>query len=123
MKIGVVMGTVIAISSLALDRAEVRAVAFEGFAAVRNLATELVPVQDGDGFFHGIGVVTATEPDTGALTVNHQEIKGLMPPMEMLFNVSPRSLGDGVKAGDKIEFELEGKTYTIRALKVIERAR
>jgi len=41
----------------------------------------------------------------------------------MLFNVDPRSLSDGVKPGDRIEFSVEDKTYTIRDLKVIEHAR
>jgi Cu/Ag efflux protein CusF len=120
MKIRVFMGAVVAVSAIALDQAEVHAFSPEGFAAAQSRPTELLPVQDSNGLFRGIGVVTAIDPETGSLTVNHQEIVGLMPPMEMLFNVSPRSLSDGVRPGDKIEFHLENKTYTIRDLKVIE---
>jgi Cu/Ag efflux protein CusF len=84
---------------------------------------ELTWVQDSNGRFRGSGVVTAIDPETGSLTINHREIKGLMPAMEMLFSVDPRSLSDGVNPGDRIEFSVEDKTYTIRDLKVVEHAK
>ena len=123
MKIRVSMRAVAAVAAVALDQTEVHAFSAEGLAAARIQPTELLQVQDSKGLFRGIGVVTATDSTTGSLTVNHQEIGGLMPPMEMLFRVSPRSLSDGVRPGDKIEFQLENKTYTIRDLKVIEHAK
>jgi Cu/Ag efflux protein CusF len=78
------------------------------------------PAQQGQPqkIFHGVGIVTAIEP-TGTLTVNHQPIEGLMPAMEMAFKVNPGSLAKGVRPGDKIDFSLEGKTYTIVGLKVV----
>jgi Cu/Ag efflux protein CusF len=94
-----------------------------GRSVARVLRTEFSLVQAQDqpnGLFRGVGVVTAINPATGSLTINHQEIVGLMPPMEMLFHVDPRTLSDGVKPGDKIEFRVEGKTYKIRDIKVIE---
>ena len=72
--------------------------------------------------FHAVGVVTATKP-AGSLTINHQPIEGLMPAMEMMFSVKPRSLSDGVHPGDKVEFEVEGATYTIVGLKVVGHTR
>ena len=92
-------------------------------AIVRVPRTEfpLVQVQDQpNDLFRGVGVVTAIDPATGSLTINHQEIVGLMPPMEMMFHVDPRTSSDDVKPGDKIEFGVEGKTYTVRDLRVIE---
>jgi Cu/Ag efflux protein CusF len=68
--------------------------------------------------FHGVGVVTAIEP-AGSLTINHEPIEGLMPAMEMTFQVNPRTLANGVRPGDKIEFSVEGKTYILVALKVV----
>jgi Cu/Ag efflux protein CusF len=68
--------------------------------------------------FRGAGVVTAIEP-AGSLTINHEPIEGLMPAMEMTFSVNPRALTKGVRPGDRIEFSVEGKTYTIVALKVV----
>jgi Cu/Ag efflux protein CusF len=52
-------------------------------------------------------------------TINHEPIEGLMPAMEMMFSVTPRALSKGVRPGDKIEFSVEGKTYTIVDLKVV----
>ncbi len=69
--------------------------------------------------FHGIGVVTAVDADTGALSVNHEEIPGLMDAMEMMYAVTPRSLSKGVHPGDKIEFGVDGRTYNILELKNI----
>jgi Cu/Ag efflux protein CusF len=68
--------------------------------------------------FRGMGVVTAIEA-AGSLTINHEAIEGLMSAMEMTFSVNPRALTKGVRPGDKIEFSVEGKTYTIVALKVV----
>lgn len=64
--------------------------------------------------------MTAINPATGSLTINHEDIVGLMPPMEMVFQVEPPTLSEGVKPGDRVEFRVEGKTYKIRDLKVIE---
>jgi Cu/Ag efflux protein CusF len=68
--------------------------------------------------FRGVGIVTAIEP-AGSLTINHEPIEGLMPAMEMAFQVNPRTLANGVRPGDKIEFSVEAKTYTIVAVKVV----
>jgi Cu/Ag efflux protein CusF len=67
--------------------------------------------------FSGVGIVTAIEP-AGTLTINHQPIEGLMPAMEMTFSVNPRALARGVRPGDKVEFSVDGKTFTIVGLKV-----
>jgi Cu/Ag efflux protein CusF len=76
-----------------------------------------------EGIFRGVGVVTAIDAATGALTLNHDEIKGLMPAMEMMYRVDPRSLSEGLRPGDKIDFDVDAKTYTIRDVKLIERAK
>ena len=123
MKHRILMCAVVAAAAVTLHIDRVQAFSPGNTAVVRGLRTEFLRVQAQDqpnALFRGIGVVTAIDPDTGSLTVNHQEIVGLMPPMEMLFHVDPRSLSDGVKPGDKIEFGVEGKTYKIRDIKVIE---
>ena len=66
---------------------------------------------------------TAIDPTTGSLTLDHEEIKGLMPAMEMMYRVDPHSLSAGLRAGDKIDFAVDAKTYTIRGVKLIERAK
>jgi Cu/Ag efflux protein CusF len=121
MKTRIVMGAVAAAMALSLEGGH--AFSAKNPAVTRLPRAELTLVQDSNGRFQGNGVVTAIDAETGSLTVNHQEIKGLMPAMEMLFNVDPRSLSDGVKPGDRIEFSVENKTYTIRDLKVVEHAK
>lgn len=71
------------------------------------------------GIFRGVGVVTAVDRSEGSLTINHEDIKGLMQAMEMSFRVDPQSLIDKVRPGDKIDFAVEGKTYTIKKIEVI----
>jgi Cu/Ag efflux protein CusF len=68
--------------------------------------------------FHGVGIVVAIKP-AGSLTINHETIEGLMPAMEMMFSVSPDALAKGVRPGDKVEFSVDGKTFTIVGLKVV----
>jgi Cu/Ag efflux protein CusF len=86
-------------------------------ASPRNAMTQPVAVAT----FHAIGFVTAVEP-SGSLTINHEPIEGLMPAMEMTFSVKPSGLAKDVHAGDKIVFDVEGKTYVIVGLTVIEHA-
>ena len=88
-----------------------------------NPAPAQAQQSEATGKYRGVGVVTAIDAATGSLTLNHEEIKGLMPAMEMMYRVDPRSLSDGLRLGDKIDFGLDAKTYTIEDLKVIERAK
>ena len=117
---------VVAATAVALNLQRAEAFSPEGHPVARLPRTQfsLVQAQEpSNGLFRGVGVVTAINPATGSLTINHQEIEGLMPAMEMLFHVDPRTLSDRVKPGDKVEFRVEGKTYTIRDIKVIELAK
>jgi len=71
------------------------------------------------GIFHGVGTVKAIDPSDGALTVNHEEIKGLMPAMEMMYRVKASAVSVGLRPGDKIAFSLDAKSYTILDVEVI----
>jgi Cu/Ag efflux protein CusF len=100
------------------------ALASDDLAAAGQLRTApLVMAQVQRSLYRGVGVVTDVNQETGSLTVNHEDIPGLMPKMEMLFRVEPRDLSEGVRPGDKIEFLVEAKTYKIRELKVVEQAK
>lgn len=119
---GVVAATTVV--TLHLRRAEAFSAGDHPFARPPHTRFLLAQAQEpSSGLYRGVGVVTAINPATGSLTINHQEIEGLMPAMEMLFQVNPRILSDRVKPGDKIEFQLKGKTYTIRDIKVIKPAK
>jgi Cu/Ag efflux protein CusF len=102
-----------AMDTAASDNVRVRQVADPH----RSAATQLVAAT----IFHGVGFVTAVAP-TGSLTINHEAIDGLMPAMEMMFSVKPRALAKGLRPGDKIAFDVEGKTYVIVGLSVLAHA-
>ncbi len=51
------------------------------------------------------GEVTKVKPDTGKVTIRHEEIANLdMPAMKMIFTAEDPALLEGLKPGDKREF-------------------
>ena len=50
------------------------------------------------------GVVTIINRKEGWIELDHEEIKGLMPAMQMEFWVKDRNLLDKVKVGDQVDF-------------------
>jgi Cu/Ag efflux protein CusF len=75
------------------------------------------------GVFHGVGVVTAIDAASGALTLDHEEIKGLMPAMVMMYRVQSRDVSEGLGVGDRIAFDVDGKSYTIVGVKLLSHAK
>ena len=69
--------------------------------------------------YTGVGTVIAAVPRVNRLILNHGEIKGFMPAMEMSYAAKPGLL-DGLNPGDKVEFTIDGASSTITAVKVIE---
>lgn len=59
--------------------------------------------------FYGTGIVRGTNPKFPSVELDHDEIKGLMPAMQMEFYVSDQSLLQGLKPGMKVDFTLEDK--------------
>ena len=55
----------------------------------------------------GVGVVKSINPQRPSIEIDHQDIKGLMPAMTMEFYVRDKSLLEGLKTGDQIDFTLE----------------
>jgi Cu/Ag efflux protein CusF len=84
------------------------------------ISPALAEEAEASGTFRG---VKAVDPWTGALTVAHDEIKGFMAAMIMMYRVDPASLSAGLRPGDKIEFAIDAKSYTIRDVKLIEQAK
>ena len=63
----------------------------------------------------GVGIITALDADRGDVTLDHGAIAELQwPPMEMGFTAAPKLLA-GIKAGDKVIFEIDwdGRAGTI----------
>ncbi len=75
------------------------------------------------GIFHGVGVVKAIDAATGALTLDHEEIKGFMAAMEMMYRVKPREVSAGLHVGDQVAFDIDAEPYTIVGVKIVEPAK
>jgi Cu/Ag efflux protein CusF len=119
---GASLTTALLATALWLQAMHALAFADRSLAEAPRGAVLLAQAQE-SGTFRGVGIVTAVEPATGALTLDHEEIKGLMPAMEMMYNVKARALSADLRKGDKVEFSLDAKSYTILDVKVIERAK
>ena len=77
----------------------------------------LGPPGEGGSTYPGVGVVKATKPQLPSIEIDHEDIKDLMPAMQMEFYVKDRALLEGIKPGDRIEFTMENG---VGGLKVTE---
>lgn len=59
--------------------------------------------------YHGAGVVKAifTNPKAPAIEIDHGDIDGLMPAMQMEFPVTDPKLLNGIAVNDKIDFTIQ----------------
>ncbi len=56
--------------------------------------------------YQGVGVVKSLNPKLAAIEIDHEEVVGLMPAMQMEFPVSDVSLLNGLAVNDKIDFTI-----------------
>ena len=68
--------------------------------------------------YHGVGTVTNLDPKVPMIEIDHEDIQGLMPAMEMQFRLKDKSLLDGIKIGDRIEFDVENGVGGMRVTAV-----
>jgi Cu/Ag efflux protein CusF len=73
--------------------------------------------------FHGHGIVKAIQAGTGALTLDHDDIKGFMPAMEMMYRVRSTELSKDLKPGDTVDFTIDAAKDDITEVKLVSRAR
>jgi Cu/Ag efflux protein CusF len=71
------------------------------------------------GIYHGHGIVKAVATQTGAVTLSHDEIKGFMPAMEMMYRVRAPDVSRDLRPGDIIDFTIDAAKYTILEVKVV----
>ena len=73
----------------------------------------------GDSDHAGHGVVVSVDSARGEVTLDHEDIPGLMMGMTMTFRADPALLA-GVAAGQEVDFRVreEGGRYVVTALAV-----
>ena len=64
--------------------------------------------------YQGVGVVKGLDPKAPAIEIDHEEIVGLMPAMQMEFPVTDGALLSGLAVGDRIDFTVVEKTGIIK---------
>jgi Cu/Ag efflux protein CusF len=69
--------------------------------------------------FHGHGVVKAIQRGTGALTLDHDDIEGFMPAMEMMYRVRSLELSKDLRPGDTVDFTIDATKDDITEVKLV----
>ena len=64
--------------------------------------------------YQGVGTVKALDPKLPAIEIDHEEIVGLMPAMQMEFPVTEKGLLDGLAVNDRIDFTIVDGTGQMR---------
>jgi Cu/Ag efflux protein CusF len=65
------------------------------------------------------GIVTAVDAHARKITLDHEDIPGMMPAMTMTFGVAPDVSLEGLEPGANVTFELkyEASAYTVTELR------
>ena len=66
----------------------------------------------------GTGIVTKINLEIGSVELKHEEIKGMMPAMQMEFYVSQKEELKPLKIGDRVVFTLEDNQGAERIIKI-----
>lgn len=61
----------------------------------------------------GVGIIEEVNAEAATVQINHEEIKGYMPPMSMPYKVKDKSLLEQIKTGDKVDFTVEDSSAGI----------
>ena len=64
--------------------------------------------------YPAVGKVTGLDPKLPTIEIDHEDIKGLMPAMEMEFHVKDKQLLQGIVVGDRVEFTVESGVGGLR---------
>jgi len=64
--------------------------------------------------YHGVGVVKSLNPKTPAIEIDHGDIEGLMPAMQMEFPVTDAGMLNGIAVNDQIDFTIENNAGDMR---------
>jgi protein SCO1 len=64
--------------------------------------------------YHGEGVVKSINPKAPAIEIDHGDIEGLMPAMQMEFPVTDATFLNGIAVNDRIDFTIENAAGVMR---------
>jgi Cu(I)/Ag(I) efflux system periplasmic protein CusF len=64
--------------------------------------------------YPGVGTVKALNPKAPSIEIAHGDIEGLMPAMQMEFDVTDAALLNGLQINDQIDFTIEDRTGIMR---------
>jgi len=64
--------------------------------------------------YPAVGKVTGLDPKLPTIEIDHEDIKGLMPAMEMEFHVKDKQLLEGIAVGDRVDFTVESGVGGLR---------
>lgn len=68
--------------------------------------------------YQGVGVVKGLNPKAPAIEIDHEDIEGLMPAMQMEFPVTDGALLSGLAVNDHIDFTVVEKTGIIKVTSI-----
>jgi Cu/Ag efflux protein CusF len=64
--------------------------------------------------YEGVGVVKSVNPKEPAIEIDHEDIEGLMPAMQMEFPVTDASLLNGLAVNDRIDFTIQNNAGVMK---------
>ena len=68
--------------------------------------------------YHGVGVVKSIDTKRPAIEIDHGDIEGLMPAMQMEFPVTDASLLNGIAVNDRIDFTIEAAKGEMKVIAI-----
>jgi Cu/Ag efflux protein CusF len=71
--------------------------------------------------YPGVGTVKALNPKAPSIEIDHGDIEGLMPAMQMEFDVTDAALLSGLQVNDQIDFTIEDRTGIMRVTAIKKR--
>jgi Cu/Ag efflux protein CusF len=68
--------------------------------------------------YQGVGTVKALNPKAPAIEIDHEEIVGLMPGMQMEFPVTDGTLLNGLAVNDRIDFTIQNGSGEMKIIAI-----
>ena len=68
--------------------------------------------------YQAVGVVKSLNPKRPGIEIDHEEVVGLMPAMQMEFPVSDGALLNGVAVNDRVDFTIEDGTGEMKVIAI-----